>query len=318
MTRAVFFNMFRNGDLFVVREFVRSMIQQMPQYEWYYAHGNHPESLSDLPCVYIPIPHFHEVCASVGCTSHEVSELLPVYKPLMANEIIRQLSAESNLYINTWAGCWHGHVFPTGTYPNMNDLMVMWNLIGDLVYKKTKDVVTFPLKPLDYFPIVDKKLCDTRKVDEAIEILSGYKKIVLVANGNALSGQSKLHSHHLNNVIIKMSEHYPEVAFVLTQKISCNISNIFFTDDFFAKKFDLIDISAFSQFCDVIVGKNSGPFTYAHTQQNVLDANKTFVSFSNLSRDNLLHDIKDAKCTFVHSSTESHDEVLSILRDIIK
>jgi len=317
MTNGIFFNMFRNGDLFVVREFVRNVIRQIPQYNWHYAHGNHKDSLIDLPCMYIPMPHFYEVCESVGCKSHDISDLIPKYKPLHPGEPVRFLSNNSPLYINTWAGCWHGSKFPLGCYPNMHNLLDIWGAISEILFQKTGNIVSFNNSIVDYFPTVDYSFFNTEVVNQAVVKINGFDKKILIANGRSLSGQSQLDVNVLNNVIADLSNKYPYIAFITTTNINTNNQNIFCTDTLFQKDFDLLEISYLSTFCDVIVGKNSGPFTYAHTKTNIMNDSKIFVSFSNLARDNLLYDVSTAKCQFIHSSELDSNKVTSVLYDIL-
>jgi len=317
MKKAIFFNMFRNGDLFVVREFTRSLVYQLPEYNWYYAHGNHPNSLADMPYKYLPMPHFHEVCASVGCTSHEMSDILPKYKPLEPNEVLRNWSVDSPLYINTWAGCFHGSVFPRMTYPNMHDLLQIWKNISILLYQKTNTLTTFDKNIIEYFPKVNHLYFDSSLITYAHKKINGYSKKWLIANGKSMSGQSQLNSEILNQVIINLAVQNKDIVFICTEKFPHDLNNIYFTTDLFVKSFDLPEISVFSQFCDVIIGKNSGPFTYCHTHSNILDNTKTFISFSNLERDNLLYNISDKKCSFFHSNATEYSDVLSILNNYL-
>jgi hypothetical protein len=121
----------------------------------------------------------------------------------------------------------------------------------------------------------------------------------------------------MDNAIINLSKRFKRTAMIVTNPIHTTQDNIFFTQNVFNKEFDLPEISLLSSFCNIIVGKNSGPFTYAHTKKNVLDRSKTFISFSNLSRDNLLHEVPSL-CNFMHSSTADEGEVELILHDIIK
>lgn len=318
MKNAILFNMFRNGDLFVVREFTRTLVNQLTEYTWYYAHGNHPNSLIDMPYTYIPMPHFHEVCLSVGCTQHETSSMLPKYKPLVANEVIRYLSPDSPLYINTWAGCFHGNVFPHMTYPNMHDLLQIWQNIAYMIYQKTKKLVHFDNELTNYFPKINLDFYDKQIINYAIKKFDNYSHKWLIANGNSLSGQSQLDSLVLNDAIQHIASSNSNVAFICTKKFSSNLDNIYFTEDLFLKMFDLPEIGIFSSECDVIVGKNSGPFTYTHTYNNIMDNHKVFVSFSNLERDNLLYNINNKNCKFIYSNKIAYEDIIEIFSKILK
>jgi hypothetical protein len=318
MKRAIFYNMFRNGDLFVTREFARSIIHQVPSFEWYYAHGNHPDSLKDLPATFLPMAHHWEVCMSNKCVKHDVSELLPVYKKLHEYEQVRYYSLQSPIYINTWPGCFYNIHFNASTYPNMREYYNIWHDLAKITSEYIQKEIILENNFIDYFPIINEDVYDKKIVNEFHENLwqAGYKKRILFANGKSMSGQSQLGS--VNDAIVKLAHQFPKVAMIVTSKITHDKlpKNIFYTSDFFLKDFDLIEIAMFSSYCDIIVGKNSGPFTYSHTKKNVSDANKTFVSFSNLDRDNLLYDLT-ANCQFIHSDKAEESEFEQIMYDII-
>ena len=317
MNNAIFFNMFRNGDLFIVREFVRDMITFFPEYQWHYAHGNHRNSLIDLPCKYQSMPHFHEVCQSVHCKGHEISDILPKFKPLLPQEPIRKLSPESNLYINTWTGVYHGYFFPAGHYANMHELVSIWNHIGDLIFKYTGRKNFYDKQLIEYFPTIDESKFDSQKITDFVNSNSykQFEKHVLIANGDSLSNQSQLKS--LNHAVVMLAKQNPDVAFIVTSKFDRNMHNLFFTNDIFQAEYDLPLISILSSHCNIIVGKNSGPYSYANTKKNVTDPSKTFISFSNAARDNLLFQ-SGCHCKFVHDDTNDENRVTKIVHDIIK
>jgi hypothetical protein len=316
MKTGIFFNMFRNGDSFIVREFVREIIQKCPEYNWHYAHGNHPDSLKDLPCNYISIPHHPDVCNSTGCETHEVSHLLPRHKMLLPHETIRRLSPESNLYINTWTGCYHGHFFPVGHYANMHELIRIWQHIGQKLSPILNKSILFDKPIVEYFPVVNESMFDVSIAENFVKQLhnEGYKHCILWANGDSLSNQSKLQS--LNHTLVMMAKEFPRVAMIATAPFERTMKNLYFTQEIFGKKFDLPQISVLSAHCNIIVGKNSGPYTFANTKKNVLDSNKTFISFSNAARDNLLFDIHEG-CHFYHSDAVDQDTATNFVRDII-
>ena len=70
---------------------------------------------------------------------------------------------------------------------------------------------------------------------------------------------------------------------------------------------DLNEISYLSTHCDLIVGKNSGPFIYCLTQQNINNPAKRFISFNNVLVDNLLYNLP-TRCTYTqHTNFDSHN-----------
>lgn len=319
MKRAVLYNMFRNGDLFLTREFAKSLIAQLPTFQWYYAHGNHSDSLKDLPATYLPMAHHWEVCASNHCQKHEVSELLPKYKPLHEYETVRYLSQLSPMYINTWPGCFYNIHFDHNTYPNMHEYLNIWRDLGKKISNHVQQEIIFNDDVINYFPTLNESSFDQHLVQQFHNDLwnAGYKKRILFANGKSMSGQSQLQS--MDNAIIKLARQYPKIAMVVTSEIiNAKLpQNIFYTSDFFIKPFDLPEIAMFSSYCDIIVGKNSGPYTFAHTKKNIMDKNKTFVSFSNLARDNTLYNI-ESLCSFSHSDTSDENNAHALLLQIIQ
>lgn len=313
----IFFNMFRNGDLFIAREFMREIMQKLPMFKWHTAHGNHPSSLIDICSSHLPMPHFHEVCWSVQCEKHEVSDVLPSMYPLRPNEIIRR-TPNGTLYINTWAGCFHGSKFPVGNYPNLHELHGIWQSIGQLIYQETRLAVDFEMNIVDYFPSIDYSFFKTQEVELFIQSVNEMKngKMILACNGPSMSNQSKLTS--MDSAIVELAEKNKDTVFVVTSPIETSLSNIYSTKNIFNNmKFDLPQIAYLSTFCDIVIGKNSGPYTYCNTYENVTDKNKIFVCFSNEARDNLLYDVPGTECTFIHSKTESQSDVVAIVDAII-
>jgi hypothetical protein len=59
--KIVFFNQYHNGDCFVGKGWVRNIIQQLPEAEFYYAHNNHADIIKDLPAKYMSIQDMPEI-----------------------------------------------------------------------------------------------------------------------------------------------------------------------------------------------------------------------------------------------------------------
>ena len=68
---------------------------------------------------------------------------------------------------------------------------------------------------------------------------------------------------------------------MVTQDILTNSTNIINTSSITKIQPDLLQISLISSFCDIIVGRASGPYCFTHTKENLLNPNKTYISFSN-------------------------------------
>jgi len=105
-----------------------------------------------------------------------------------------------------------------------------------------------------------------------------YKKIVFISNGDVHSGQS--FNFNFSPIINILAQHYPEVLFLLSERKNIFLPNVKFTSDITLLTPDLLQISLISTFCDIIIGRASGPFTYSLVKENILDENKKFISFN--------------------------------------
>jgi hypothetical protein len=189
---------------------------------------------------------------------------------------------DDTLYINTWAAsnwdifCKHGGV-------NLDTLTDLWGKIFKGINKffesniQLKEKNEYLSKP-DYSVINS----DVKKSIDKFFKSSDTKK-VLVCNGTPQSNQSFLYS------IEPFVEEYfnnKNYTFIFTEKFMYdgdqNSDNIIFTNDIFTptNDSDLFEISYLSKFCDIIIGRNSGPYTYSETYYNYMDKNKTFVCFN--------------------------------------
>jgi hypothetical protein len=61
---------------------------------------------------------------------------------------------------------------------------------------------------------------------------------------------------------------------------------------------DLNEISYLSTFCDIIVGRSSGPFTFSNVKENIFDGNKAFLCFGEKETDCLPYFL-DINCEFI-------------------
>jgi hypothetical protein len=86
----------------------------------------------------------------------------------------------------------------------------------------------------------------------------------------------------MSKFLIPIAENNRDVDIICTNKFKTVLPNIKFTSDIIksTKDTDLLEISYLSTFCDVIVGKNSGPYVFCETFTNYNNPNKTFVSFN--------------------------------------
>ena len=133
--------------------------------------------------------------------------------------------------------------------------------------------------PNYYLPDIDYNRFEG--IDRAYDWVNERKDnpLVLFCNGPANSGQSR--AGDLIKTIDILSAQYPETNFLLTQKTHLQKPNIYYTDDIFdGIDSDLNQIAYIAGGCDLIVGKNSGPFSFCQNKNNLLDSDITFLNLS--------------------------------------
>ena len=80
---------------------------------------------------------------------------------------------------------------------------------------------------------------------------------------------------------------------------------------------DLNEISYLSNYCDLIVGKNSGPFVYTLTKENFKNSNITFISFNKVEDDSLFWNL-NSSCKYVWSNNYNENNIIRIIENNIK
>lgn len=277
MPKIVFFNHFHKGDMHTHKEFVRHIRTELFDYEFEYRHKN-PEKLLrglDIPTV-----------ANLDNLEYN----MPFYQD------------DGILYINTWVGCFWD-VFCKHGGINMHTLHEQWSTIFDTINAYFNENLKIKTKE-EYLPTMDYNLFDVATVDAFIEKHKDKRK-VLICNNVPQSGQS--FASTMAEYIIPIASADKDTLFICTNRIDTNGNdNIIFTGDIIGSSdaTDLIEISYLSTYCDVIIGKNSGPYVFSETYQNYMDGSKTFVSLNTKHKD--YDDIKETmsngvahKCRYI-------------------
>jgi hypothetical protein len=97
-----------------------------------------------------------------------------------------------------------------------------------------------------------------------------------------LSGQAL--NFNMNPLIISLAKKYSGCNFYVTHPFQTDLKNIIDCNSLINDnlKSNLNEISYISTFCDIIVGRGSGPFCFTHIKQNLNNKNKTFISTGNI------------------------------------
>lgn len=259
MPKIVFFNHFHRGDLHTHKEFIRQIKNECPDFTYEYYHNN-PEKLTN---------ELHIM--SMGAPLESLDMKSPFYQD------------EDTLYINTWVGCFwdifcqHGGI-------NMHTLYDQWEIIYETINDQFGTTLKLRESKESYMPKIDFSLLNTESIDYYVrENADAFK--VLVCNNVPSSNQS--FSSDMEEFINPLAEKYPGAHFILTNKINATSPNIIYTSDLIdiEDPCDLLEISYLSSHCNVIVGKNSGPYVFCETYDNYMDENKTFISYNTKHQD---------------------------------
>jgi len=254
MNKIVFFNHFHKGDLHTHKEFIRHIQSELPNVAFEYLHNNAAKLTAELD---IPL---------IGAPS-DLDNKTPFYLD------------EDALYINTWVGC-NWDIFCKYGGINMNTLYEQWEKIVEQINEVFETSIKLHKEKEQYLPRIAYNALSTAGVDNYVNSTIGVKKILL-CNNVPQSNQS--FSSEMREYILPFAEMYPDTHFICTNKFDTDgNNNIFFTGDIIGpvQDGDLQEISYLSTYCDVIVGKNSGPYVFCETYDNYMDDNKTFLSFN--------------------------------------
>lgn len=285
--KILFYNHYHNGDLFVSKEFIRHIMQQLPNCEFGYYHNNNPKTIRDL---------------------------LPYYGRATQSNDERFIVNGDTLTINTWIGKYiPGNYKEDPFFWNNGINYVCLYDIWKYIYSEINKIFDTDLKikdtPEDYISTIDYRHYDISNAVKFIESRPNTKKI-LFSNGVPMSGQS--FADDMSAFINAYANIYPQYDFICTQWFAKTASNIFFTNDVLQLQSDLNEISYLSKFCDLIVGKNSGPFIYCLERDNFTNPNKKFISFNVTREDSLDYGIK-MECDYTYSNSVDGNEIFNII-----
>ena len=269
MKEICFFNHYHNGDLISSKSFITEIMSKINT-KYYYRHCMNQKVLSDLDIEYVGIP-IHP----------------------MSDKIIED---ENIVYVNTWIGSY----FENDEFCGDVSLLGIHNMFGK-VYGTLNKIFDANLKlndHINYFPKINYSKFNTSNIDSYLKDDVNTK--ILFCNGEPLSGQCT-YTGDMKEIIENEAQTHPNKTFITTKKINSNIDNIKFTGDIINSidKCDLNEISYLSTFCNLIIGRNSGPHCFTMVDDNLKNKEKTFYSFSSYDKKICLPRDLDLECNFI-------------------
>jgi len=268
-TNVVFFNHFHNGDIHFSRRFVKYFADLFTKrgYGCYYYHRNNPALLADIP----------NVKHTTSC-------------PLTSERILSQ-TIGNNIFLSTWYGANFNFIGQYGITFNC-----LYHIFEDHArkYLLPEDVAKFLSEDKTmFYPEVDYSAFNLQSINQWL--LRESRKKVLVSNGNTLSGQAS--NVNMDPVLDTLAATFPQVLFIPTNTTHVVRNNVISSADIVGKVgLDLNETSYLSTFCDLIVGRCSGAYSFAMTHHNMFERNAIFVAFTNLGNNGdgaLWYDKKD-------------------------
>lgn len=251
LDKLIFFNHYGAGDLFESREFVRELMEIFPANEYFYAHGKNKRMFEDFP----------------NMTSIDITPNMDMRAPF--------IKEGNSLYINTWIGRDSQYVLPQiGCVVSEN-----WRMFNDILASLGER----PLSKhhLEYLPKVDYKYIDTYDIESAMKKVYKDRKKILICNGQVQSLQAA--NFPFTDIIIHLARTYPDYLFMVTENFPHQEDNIVYTNYIVGSYdgFDLNEISFISTYyTDIIIGRKSGPFCFAHTRWVWHNPNMKSLSFT--------------------------------------
>lgn len=286
MKRIYFFNFFHNGDLFNSKPFVKEIMANIPV-EYFYVHGKSPRILQDLDLKQL-----------------KLEQLFPItqndYK-------LKMIVADNAVVVNTWIGAY----FEPDGECTLKFSYGMYKKVYEELNKLYGSNLSLGSNVVDYFPSVDFSKFDLKRIDDYMSKNSGRK--ILICNGPALSNQCS-YNGDMREIIYALASEYRDINFICTHKFYCDIPNVSFSDDITAiSDCDLNEISYISNFCDTIIGRSSGPFSFSCTKDNMNDEKKKFICFGDRITDCFQYGT-DTKARFVFEKYSNSNNLLEVIK----
>lgn len=256
MKKLIFYNNWHNGDIHYTREFVKDIIKKTSFDEYYYLHNCPSKLVMDIGAIY-GIP-------DENCLDYNI-----------------HLRHNDDTYINTWIGA-IGSISDNLEPRGLKSIYIYFRNIFDRLFIKMENIEY-------YIPTIDFKKYDISRIDDYVSNNSNLK--VLVSNGLFYSKQS--YGVDFNYIIDKLSIKYPKIDFIFTDSSNriTDRENIKYTDDIInTSDGDLNEISYLSTFCDTIIGRSSGPYSFSHIKENLNDINKSYIFMGYHFLDGILYD----------------------------
>lgn len=282
------YNNYHNGDLHVSRTLIRFVIENIPARQYTYYHNNSFKVLQDIP--------------QLKQKKYNLPEEFNYRGWVLENNI---------LFLNSWYNAYNQQEFKGCS------IQTLFNIFR----RGLKETINFDLpgEPINYIPEIDG-FCYTHEPITNWLNTNDYEMLlknkILISNCDVLSGQSE--NFDFNLIISYLADTFPSIVFIVTningEKL--NKHNLYYFQDIIkVDGCNLNEIALLSNFTPIIVGRSSGPDTFALLKRNLFDEKKVFICFSHETFGVLGENIK---ARFVSSQNYSIGSVTAVIEKEIR
>jgi len=190
-----------------------------------------------------------------------------------------------------------------------------------LMFKEIYRKLGITLDKLDYYlPSINFDKIETDNIDNFLK----DKKLItiLISNGKVKSEQAA--NFDFNPIINRLSTTFNDVLFLTTHYTNISSSNIINISDITKMTNDLNEIAYLSTFCDIIVGRGSGPYCFTIVKDNLFNNKITFMAFCENPDDGIYYygktqyfeeakNVRDIECKYVYSSNYDEDSIYNLI-----
>jgi hypothetical protein len=312
MKNIVFFNYAHKGDVFLSRAFVSEIMETLKNFDinFSYTHYWGEYLLKDLDCKFVEL------------------EEVPDFYLKNKKELGENFVKGDTVYINTWIGKYFDK---SKQFYGECNLRSIYSLMYAEIYNFLSEIfsVDFQLKDIiQYFPSIEYSVFNISSIDEFLK--NNKRRKVLFCNGPALSGQCDEYNGDLTYTIEKLLGKYTDTIFITTHKINSQSDRLFYTGDIIQSDLsfygegqvsthiqDINEISYLSIYCDLIIGRSSGPFTFTNVYENMINANKKFLCFGKRETDCAPYQL-DISCQYVYEKFHTLENLEETIIELIK
>jgi len=248
LEKVIFYNYYGHGDLFTSREFVKELMEKIPAEEYFFAHLRNPRVLLDIE----NLQYMHPT---------DEMENGKAWK-----------QTDGTLYINTWIGRDSKYVLP-GIGCTVEQFHLMYTH-----YAQEMNIPPFTKGMREYIPSINYGYFHIAAEEYFLLRHPGPRVLIC----NEWVGSSQADNFDMAPIISRIARAYPKIQFFMTKDIGYRFDNLRYTGDLIEAPdgFDLVEISYLSRYCDLIIGKCSGPHVHTMVRENCMDSKKTNLSFT--------------------------------------